>query len=453
LEVERIEMSQRERDWLHWLKQAESKQITQAKAAERMGVSERWVRELLRRRKKEGDRVVVHRLRGRPSNRKLPERMRARVMRLIEREYDDFGPTLIAEYLESRHGIRVGKETVRKWMIGAGVWKPKRARVSKIHAWRARRDSRGELVQWDTSVHAWLEDRGPAQMYLVGMIDDATNTLHARFVKADSSEQNLRVLWSYLERYGRPQAVYTDKAGMFQPTLARGWKTDDPQPKTETQIGRALRELGIEWIAAHSPQAKGRVERCFGTLQDRLVKALRKANVRTLEQANAYLENVFLPLWNQRFARPAVSEVEGHRGLEKLDLHSILSVVEQRGVANDYTVQWRGTKWQIPRAAIRPGLRGSRVRIEQRLDGAMVASIDGRSIPLHRCDGSTVPDQTRPARRSRKRFQPAAGQSRWMDRFRVNGNPAWRAYREQQSQAAGASKSDQAGVSLRQQGI
>ena len=447
-------MSQRERDWLHWLKQAEAKQITQAKAAERMGVSERWVRQLLRRRKKEGDRVVVHRLRGRPSNRKLAERTRSRVLRFIEREYRDFGPTLIAEYLQSEHGVRVGKETVRKWMIGAGLWKAKRSRVGKVHSWRARRESRGELVQWDTSVHAWLEDRGPAQMYLVGMIDDATNTLHARFVETDSTEQNLRVLWSYIERYGRPQAVYTDKAGMFQPTLARGWKTDDPEPKTETQIGRALRELGIEWIAAHSPQAKGRVERCFGTLQDRLVKALRKAKVRTIEQANAYLENVFLPQWNQRFVRPPASAAEGHRGLGKLDLSSILSVVEARGVSNDYTVQWRGVKWQIPRTAIRPGLRGSRLRIEQRLDGTMVARIDGRSVPLQRCDGTMAPNETLTMHRPGKRFQPAPGQSRWMDRFRVSGNAAWRAYRQQQSKAAGPSEGQNSsvGVSLRQQG-
>ena len=449
-------MSQRERDRLHWLKQAEAKQITQAKAAERMGVSERWVRELLRRKKKEGDRVVVHRLRGRPSNRKLPERTRSRVLRWIEREYRDFGPTLIAEYLESEHRLQVGKETVRKWMIGAGLWKPKRARVAKVHSWRARRESRGELVQWDTSVHAWLEDRGPAAMYLVAMIDDATNTLHARFVEADSTEQNLRVLWGYLERYGRPQAVYTDKAGMFQPTLARGWKKDDPEGKSETQIGRALRELGIEWIAAHSPQAKGRVERCFGTLQDRLVKALRKAQVRTLEQANAYLENVFLPLWNQRFVRPPASAVEGHRGLEKLELGSILSIVEPRGVANDYTVQWHGVKWQIPRAVIRPGLRGSRLRIEQRLDATLVARIAGQSVALERCDGTLLANKATLARRPAKRFQPAPGQSRWMDHFHVTGNAAWRADRDQQSKATGASSEsprDTAGASLRQQGI
>jgi hypothetical protein len=427
-------MSQKERDRLHWLKQAESKQITQAKAAERMKVSDRWVRKLLARRKREGDRVVIHGLRGGQSNRQLPDRLRKRVMRLVHREYCDFGPTLIAEYLTQEHGLAVGKETVRKWMIGEGLWKPKRARVARVHTWRARRASPGELVQWDTSVHAWLEDRGPALMYLVALIDDATNTLYARLVEADTAEQNMRVLWGYLERYGRPQALYTDKAGMFQPTLARGWKSEDPGQKTETQIGRALRELGIEWIAAHSPQAKGRVERCFGTLQDRLVKALRKAGVRTLEAANAYLEQVFLPMWNQRFVYVPASTVDGHRSLERLELSSVLSMVETRRVANDHTVQWHGVKWQIPREAIRPGMRASTVRIEQRLDGSMVARVQTKFISLVRCSGEpAVEPALQPTQRPSRRFKPAPGQSRWMDQFRVKGNAAWQAYREEQS--------------------
>ena len=378
-------MSQKERDRLHWLKQAETKQITQAQAAERMKVSERWVRKLLQRKKRRGDRVVIHGLRGARSNRQLPDRLRKRVLRLVRREYRDFGPTLIAEYLAQEHGLAVGKETVRKWMLGEELWKPKRARVGRVHMWRARRESPGELVQWDTSVHAWLEGRGPAKMYLVAMIDDATNTLFARFVEADTTEQNMRVLWSYMERYGRPQAVYTDKAGMFQPTLPPGWRSEDPGEKTETQIGRALRELGIEWIAAHSPQAKGRVERCFGTLQDRLVKALRKAGVRSLEAANAYLEKVFLPMWNQRFICAPASPADGHRSLAKLELASILSVVETRRVDNDHTVPWHGMKWKIPREAIRRGMRGSRIRVEQRLDGSMVARVQAKFITLVRC--------------------------------------------------------------------
>lgn len=427
-------MSQKERDRLHWLKQAEMKQITQAQAAERMKVSERWVRKLLQRKKREGDRVVVHGLRGGRSNRRLPERLRKRVLGLVRREYSDFGPTLIAEYMEQEHGLEVGKETVRKWMIGEGLWKPKRARVGPVHTWRARRECRGELLQWDTSVHAWLEDRGPAKMYLVALIDDATNTLYARFVEADTSEQNMRVLWGYLERYGRPQAVYTDKAGMFQPTLPPGWKTEDPGEKTETQIGRALRELGMEWIAAHSPQAKGRVERCFGTLQDRLVKALRKAGVKTLEAANVYLEQLFLPMWNERFVYEPASSVDGHRSLQKLDLNSILSVVETRGIGNDYTVPWRGLKWQIPRESVRRGMRGSTVRVEQRLNGSMAVRVEGQFISLVRCPEATEAEPT-PQRtpRPKRRFKPAPGQSRWMNQFRVKGNEAWRIYRQEQT--------------------
>lgn len=427
-------MNQKERDRLHWLRQAETKQITQAKAAEQMKVSDRWVRELLARKKKQGDRVVIHGLRGGRSNRQLPGRLRKRVVGLVRRDYGDFGPTLIAEYLEQEHGISVGKETVRKWMIGEGLWKPKRARVGQVRTWRARRECRGELLQWDTSVHAWLEDRGADMMYLVALIDDATNTLYARFVEADTSEHNMRVLWGYLERYGRPQAVYTDKAGMFQPTLARGWKTEDPGEKSETQIGRALRELGIEWIAAHSPQAKGRVERCFRTLQDRLVKALRKAGVRTLEEANVHLEQVFLPMWNQRFVCTASSPADGHRRMNKLDLSSILSIVETRRVSNDHTVAWRGVKWQIPREAIRRGMRASTVRVEQRLNGSMVARVQAQCISLVRCQGEPSVEPTPlPTHRSSRRFKPAPGQSPWMNQFRVKGNAAWQAYREEQS--------------------
>jgi transposase len=433
-------MSQRERDCLNWLKQAETKQITQAQAAERMGVSERWVRKLLRRKKRQGDRVVVHALRGRLSNRRLPESMRKRVLRLIGREYKDFGPTLIAEYLRSENRIVVGKETIRKWMTAAELWKPRRARVGQVHMWRARKECRGELVQWDTSVHAWLEGRGPAAMYLVAMIDDATNGLYARLVESDTAEQNMRVLWGYLERYGRPQAVYTDKASLFQPTLAPGWQSGDPGQKTETQIGRALREMGIEWIAAHSPQAKGRIERCFGTLQDRLVKAWRKTKVRTMPEANAYLEQVFLPMWNQRFVRKPASEVDGHRELGRVDLASSLSVMETRRVANDYTVQWRGVQWQIPRAAIRPGLRGTTLRIEQRLNGTLVARDGSQFINLLRCESEpAVKPPNLSSHRTSRRSKSAPHQSRWMDSFRVKGNEQWRAYREEQSKLPAAS--------------
>jgi hypothetical protein len=256
-------------------------------------------------------------------------------------------------------------------------------------------------------------------MYLIALIDDASSTLFARFVPADSSEQHRRVLRAYVERYGRPQAVYTDKASLFQPTLAPGWKEEEPGPKTETQMGRAFRELGIEWIAAHSPQAKGRIERCFGTLQDRLVKGLRKAGAETHAAANEYLEQEFLKEWNERFTVEPASGVNAHRPMtETLSIESSLSHVEQRQVTNDYTVAWEGRRWQIPKTAVRPGLRRSSVRIEARLDGTLQTRIGEHFVTLTVCEKAGKPEAVPEPRRPARRHGPQ-GKSRWMQNFSV----------------------------------
>ena len=241
----------------------------------------------------------MHALRGQRSNRKLDEKLKEAALEILSRDvYRGFGPTLAAEYLAGKHDIHVGRETLRGWMIEAKLWRAKRQRVEKIHQWRPRRPRVGELVQWDTSEHAWLEERGP-KLYLISMIDDASSRLHARFVLSDSTAENMRLLWKYLEQHGRPGSVYTDKASLFQtaPKVPRDSKelaVDERDPLPPTQIGRALRELDIVWIPAHSPQAKGRIERSFQTAQDRLVKGLRAAGAKTLEEANIYLETEFL---------------------------------------------------------------------------------------------------------------------------------------------------------------
>ena len=261
-------------------------------------------------------------------------------------------------------------------------------------------------------------------MYLVALIDDATSTLFARFVPADSTEHHMRVLWGYLERYGRPQAVYTDKASLFQPTLAPGWQNEEPGPKNETQLGRALRELGIEWIAAHSPQAKGRIERSFSTLQDRLVKGLRMAGTATIEDANRYLDEVFLPEWNERFTVEAESAIDAHRPMgDCLCLESILSHVETRQVQNDYTIAWAGKHWQIPRAGLRPGLRGSTIRVEARLAGTLQARIGDGFVQLRECERPARTAQ-KPKHRS-KRYVPGAGESQWMNGFSIKRRQAF----------------------------
>src|ERR1039458_124295 len=257
--MERIAMSQQERDELDWLRRAKEGSISQREAAQKMGVSDRWVRKLLKRMIKQGDAVVVHGLRGRPSNRKRPAETQRQAVKLLKQpDWHDFGPTFASQQLAKRHGIEVSDETVRKWMIEAGIWQSKSQRLGEVHVWRPRRSAFGELVQWDTSEHDWLEGRGPVR-YLVRMIDDATSWSWGRFVERDATPHNMGVLWEYLEKNGRMVDVYTDRDSMFTVPPREG-ESKDKQREADrlTQLGRALRELGIGSILAYSPQAKGR---------------------------------------------------------------------------------------------------------------------------------------------------------------------------------------------------
>jgi DNA-binding Lrp family transcriptional regulator len=425
-------MTQAERDRLVALKKAKKKLITQKQAAEEIGVTERQVRRLLRKLRRKGDRAVIHELRGRLSNRRLPAEVEQRAMVILaDPVYRGFGPTLAAEYLHNKHEITVSKETVRQWMVKAGLWKADRRRVVEVHQWRPRRSRCGELVQWDTSTHDWLEGRGE-RIYLISMIDDATSRLFARFVRHDTSEENMRLLWSYLERFGRPLAFYTDKAGMFQVAVKskrQGQREGlDRQQMPPTQIARALRELGIVWIPAHSPQAKGRIERQFLTAQDRLVKGMRVAGVCTLEAANTYLEEEFLPWWNETLTVEPVSAEDAHRPLgEEHDLAAILSHVEDRQVTNDYTIRWDGKFYQIDRRDVRPGMRKATVRVEQRLDGTIAVRFQGQYATVRRC-APPLPELVLPTAKSKPPRSTAKpkGKSDWMKSFSIRSGPSLR---------------------------
>ncbi len=424
-------MSQAERDRLVALKKANKKLITQKQAAEEIGVTERQVRRLLRKLRRKGDHAVVHDLRGRASNRKLPAEVeRCAVQILSEPVYRGFGPTLAAEYLRKQHGIAVSKETLRRWMADAGLWRAGQRRIGEVHQWRPRRSRCGELVQWDTSTHDWLEGRGE-RIYLISMIDDATSRLFARFVRHDSSEENRRLLGSYLERFGRPLAFYTDKAGMFQVTVKTKRQEQregrDRLPMPPTQIERALRELHVVWIPAHSPQAKGRVERQFRTAQDRLVKGLRVAGASTIEEANAYLEKEYLPWWNQTLAIAPADPADAHRPLgREHDLAAILSHVEQRQVANDYTVRYGGKVYQIDRRDVRPGMRKAWVRVEERWGGTIAIQFQGSYVGVRRCAPplqELASGQAAEAQRPRP-VAKAKRKSDWMKNFSLQSGPS-----------------------------
>jgi len=416
--MERIAMSQEERDELDWLKRAKDGNITQREAAERIGVSDRWVRKLLQRMAKQGDGVVVHGLRGRPSNRKLPTKTQRQALAILKQpDWHDFGPTFAAEQLAKRHQIQVGKETLRGWMIEAGMWKSQSRRLAEVHAWRRRRSGFGELVQWDTCEHDWLEGRGPVR-YLVRMIDDATSWSWGRFVERDATPQNMGVLWEYLEKNGRMVDVYTDRDSMFTiPPRLR--QSIEPQDETDrlTQLGRALRELGIGSILAYSPQAKGRIERSFLTAQDRLVKHLRLAKISTLQGANAFLEREYWPEWNAHFARPVGDFPNHHRALTpQLDLAAILCHVEERVIGNDYTFSFAGRRYQISRSQVQAGMRRQRLRVELRLAGELKARYQGRYVEIAECGMRTSavePKENKPVRKDHN----AGGRSNWMQGF------------------------------------
>ena len=233
-------MSTKERDRLKVLHEVKRGHLTQRAAGQQLGVTDRWVRKLLVRMKQEGNGGIVHRLRGKESNRRLPESVRARVVKLVKAKYRDFGPTLACEYLAKNDAVEVSKETLRQILMAAGLRRGRRRRVEEVHVWRARRSCRGEMVQWDTSGHDWLEGRGP-RLYLVVMIDDASSQAYGRFAEQDSTEENLRVLWGYLERWGRPVEFYTDKSSLFTVNRPAVEAADEAVKEEWTQIGRALR--------------------------------------------------------------------------------------------------------------------------------------------------------------------------------------------------------------------
>jgi len=371
---DRIEMSQRERDRLKVLHGVSEGQFTQAKAAQLLGLTVRQVRRLQERLDQHGDGGLVHRLRGKPSNRQLDAKLRKRVLSEYRKRYTGFGPTLACEKL-AEQDLHVSADTLRRWLLAEGLWQRQRRRDTHRRR-RPRRACFGELVQMDTSLHEWTEGRGES-MVLINMIDDATSRVLARFYPADTVEAHFDLLGRWLQKYGRPLALYTDRHGIFE-----AHKKGQPDYEGETQFSRALAELEIDLIKAYSPQAKGRVERSFGTAQDRWVKEMRLAKVKTIAEANKLLERL-VPAHNQRFSVAPAKTADAHRAVGATHhLTSILSVQEQRVVSNDYTIRFANRLYQLDQP-IYPGERGGKVTIELRVDGTMAIRFGDRYLQYH----------------------------------------------------------------------
>lgn len=344
-------------------------QVTQKAAATMLGLSERQVRRLVRDVRKRGERGVIHALRGRPSNRRIPEGTRKQALSLYQSHYPDFGPTLATEKLSERDGITISDETLRKWLIEEGLWKKRRKR-SVHREWRPRKECFGQMIQIDGSHHAWLEGRGP-DLALMGYIDDATSTVSGRFYDYEGTLPAMDSFQRYVKKYGLPMSVYVDKHTTYKSTKKeRKW--DDVE--SLSQFERALEELGVEVIHALSPQAKGRIERLFGVLQDRLVKEMRLKSIKTKEEANAFLQE-YLPRYNKRFKVCPAHEADVHVKLPRsIDLNKYLCIKKERTIRNDNTIALNGRLYQLEKGG------GKKVMVEERLDGSLHMISKGISL-------------------------------------------------------------------------
>lgn len=356
-------------------------ELSMAEGATRLGLSERHLWRLRGAYEDDGPAGLVHGNRGRPSARRIDAALRARVVELRRTTYGELNDTHFSELLAEREAITISRESVRAILRSEGIGSPRRRRAPKHRSRRPRMAAEGLLLQLDGSPHDWLEGRGPA-LSLLGAIDDATGTVPAAvFREQEDAAGYLGLLRDIVTTRGIPDAIYRDRHGAFEPTSQRRGSEDEPAGRASlSQVGRALVELGIGSIAARSPQAKGRIERLWGTFQDRLVVELRLAGVSDLASANAFLPS-FLARHNRRFAVPAADPVSAWRPVPpELCLERIFVFKYTRKVAKDHTIRLAGAVLQLPRGTGPSNYAGKRVEVHVRLDGSIVAFDGGREL-------------------------------------------------------------------------
>ena len=358
---------------LHVIRKVLEKVIKQVEAAKILALSYRQVQRCVQRVKVEGDKGIVHKSRGRASNRRLADKVKERVIKVYRNRYPGFGPTLASEKLLEREKIKVSDETLRGWLLESGDWK--KVRKKGVHRqWRERKEHLGEMVQMDGSHHDWFEGRG-AECVLMGYIDDATGEAFGRFYDYEGTMPALDSFRRYIQRSGIPLSVYLDKHTTYKSPAKPSIEEELAGIEPLSEFERALGELGVEVIHAHSAQAKGRIERLFGTLQDRLVKEMRLRGIQSIEEANGFLEE-YWPIYNRKFAVRATEPGDLHRSLSRgLNLDNILCVKVGRVLRNDFTVAYNKKLYQIE-----DPVRVGQVKVHERPDGSIVILSKDRSL-------------------------------------------------------------------------
>ncbi|MFA5846247.1 MAG: ISNCY family transposase [Thermodesulfovibrionales bacterium] len=424
-----IMVRQRELKRLHIIRKVIEGAITQVEASEIISLSERQIRRIVKRIREEGDAGISHRSRGKASNRKLPKKLKDRVIELYRQRYKGFGPTLTSEKLSEIDGIDISDETVRNWLIEEGEWKRGHKRKT-YRQWRERKAHCGEMLQIDGSHHDWFEGRGAACV-LMGYIDDATGRAYCRFYGYEGTIPAMDSFKRYIKRYGIPVSAYMDKHTTYKSPAKQTVEEEIEGIEPLSEFGRALRELGVELIHANSPQAKGRVERMFRTLQDRLVKEMRLRGIGTIQEANKFLKH-YMPLYNKKFARAAQNREDLHRTIPKgLNLDSILCLKTERTVRNDNTIIYKKKLYQIEEP-----VKGGKVTVEGHINGKTFITSNGKRLKFKDIEARPERQQKRQIRiKRRKPNVPLSSEHPWK-KFNIRGFMGHNNHRENPIEAA-----------------
>jgi len=409
-----IRMTQEELKRLHVIREALDKHITQAEAADIIGVCLRQAQRIARTVKDEGDKGVIHKSRGQSSNRALPVKIKGKALKLYKEKYNDFGPTFASEKLFEIDKIRINDETLRLWLMQENI--PYKKRKKRPHRqWRQRKACFGEMIQIDGSEHDWFEARGKKCVFM-GYIDDATGRPFGRFYPYEGTFPAMDSFKRYIKKYGLPVSIYLDKHTTYKSTKRPSVEDELNNVEPLSQFGRAVTELGVNVIYASSAQAKGRIERLFNTFQDRLIKEMRLKGIKTIEEANKFLPQ-YLPIYTKRFAVKPANDTDIHRPIpESVNLDKILCVKTKRTLRNDFTVAHNSKLYQI-----KDNVGTKKVIVEERVNGVMFITYKDTNLRFREITTRPKKEQKKPGTHTPKKVYIPPKNHPWRS-FRLSGS-------------------------------